>query len=425
MKRISIKSLARIEGHGGITVRTEGKKVKDVKVQIYEGPRLIEELVVGKSPEDVLNVVPRICGICSLSHRYAALRGLERALSIEVPLRTKLTRELMLLAEIIQSHSLHIFFLSLPDFLGRASVMDMVDSYGKEIKCALAIKGFGYWVIETVSARMIHGENPILGGFGAHPSKKALIGIKKKAENLISDAERAVELFASFKYPSYVERDTTLMALNPPGGKYGFVGDSLLISTGEERSVEEYKEVIQERVVPYSFAKRSRHNEKPFTVGAIARMNLLGKRLTGEAAKHFEKLYSKRWMKNPFFNNLAQAIEILHCIEAIPELVDKIMELEEPVVKKPSKDSGTGTGAIEAPRGTLYHSYSINGGSITSCDIVTPTGQNLDDIEEYLKTATENLLSKGTDDDLELKLEMVVRAFDPCISCSAHLVRVI
>jgi len=139
MKRISIKSLARVEGHGGITVRTEGKKVKDVKVQIYEGPRLIEELVVGKSPEDVLNVVPRICGICSLSHRYAALRGLERALSIEAPLRTKLTRELMLLAEIIQSHSLHIFFLSLPDFLGRASVMDMVDNYGEEIKSALAI----------------------------------------------------------------------------------------------------------------------------------------------------------------------------------------------------------------------------------------------------------------------------------------------
>ena len=425
MKRISIESLARVEGHAGITVRTEGKKVKDVEVQIYEGPRLIEELVVGKSPEDVLNIVPRICGICSVSHRYAALRGLEKALRIEVPLRTKLTRELMLLAEIIQSHSLHIFFLSLPDFLGRASVMDMVDNHGEEMKRGLVLKGFGYWVMETVSARMIHGENPILGGFGAHPTKKSLIGIKKKAENLISDAERAVELFASFKYPSYPERDTTLMALNPPDGKYGFVADSLLISTGEERSVEEHNEVIQERVVPYSFAKRSRHNEKPFTVGAIARMNLLGKRLEGKAAKHFKKLYSKRWMKNPFFNNLAQAIEILHCIETIPELVDKIMELEEPVVKKPSRNSGTGTGAVEAPRGTLYHSYSIKGGSITSCDIVTPTGQSLDDIEEYLKTATENLLSKRTEDNLELKLEMVVRAFDPCISCSAHVVRVI
>ena len=450
MRHISVESLSRVEGHGGITVKIDGKKVKDVKVQIYEGPRLIEELVVGMSPEDVLNIVPRICGLCSLSHRYAALRALEKALSIEVPLRTRLTRYLMLVGEIIQSHSLHLFFLSLPDFLGLSSAMDMVDNYGEEVKSGFALKGFGYWVMQTISARMIHGENPILGGFGAHPAQKALIEIKERAQKLISDAEKAVELFASFDYPSWVEHDTTFMALNPPDGKYSFLGDSVLISApasqtqaarhkhgppqtrraggqagrGEERPVEEYNQIIEERVVPYSFAKRSRHSGNPFTVGATARMNLLGRRLTGQPAEYFKKLYSKRWMKNPLFNNLAQAIEVLHCLETIPGLVDEITELEEPEIVQPSKSHGTGVGAVEAPRGTLYHRYSIADGTITECDIATPTAQNLDDIERYLKIATENLLSKGTEDNLEPKLEMVVRAFDPCISCSAHLVTV-
>ncbi|MCK4307681.1 Ni/Fe hydrogenase subunit alpha [candidate division WOR-3 bacterium] len=426
MRRISIKSLARVEGHGGITVTIDGKKVKDVRINIYEGPRLIEELVVGKSPEDVLNIVPRICGICNLSHRYAALRGLEKALDMKLPLRTKLTRDLMLLGEIIQSHSLHIFFLSLPDFLGYSSAMDMVDNFGEEVKRGIALKSFGYRIMELISARMIHGENPILGGFGAHPSKSALIEIKDRANNLMSDAEKTVELMASFDYPSYAECETIFMALNPLDGKYGFVGDSILISTGEERNVEEYKKVIQERVVPYSFAKRSRYNGEPFTVGALARMNLFGERLTGKAGKCFKKLYSTRWLKNPFFNNLAQAIEVLYSLETISRLVDSIMKLREPMIEKPSNtlSSGIGTGAIEAPRGILYHHYSIKDGLIADCDIATPTAQNLDDIERYLRIAVNNLLSAGIENNLELKLEMLVRAYDPCISCSAHSIKI-
>jgi len=199
-------------------------------------------------------------------------------LNIEVPLRTRLTRDLMLIGEIIQSHSLHIFFLSLPDFLGYSSAMDMVDNDGEEVKRGFALKGFGYRLMEIISARIINGENPIQGGFGAHPAQKPLVEIKESAEKLVSDAEKIVELFASFDNLSYVEYDTTFTALNPPDGKYGFVSNSRLISTDEERSVEEYKEVIQERVVPYSFVKRSRYNGESFISGAIARINLLGER---------------------------------------------------------------------------------------------------------------------------------------------------
>jgi len=202
------------------------------------------------------------------------------------------------------------------------------------------------------------------------------------------------------------------------------VGDVVLISTGEERSIEEYRELTQERVVPHSFAKRSRYNGRSFTVGALGRMILVGERLTGRAGEYFRKLFNQRWKKNPLFNNLAQAIEILYCLENIPELVDEIARLEDPPIANPLRTDGEATGAVEAPRGILYHHYKIEKGLISGADIVTPTAQNLDDIEKYIGIAAEKLTSQGEGSNLELGLEMVARAYDPCISCSTHLVKV-
>ena len=118
MKTISVDHLARIEGNGGISATIDGKVVTDVKLSIYEGPRLIERLTIGKTPEEVVSVVPRICAICSISHKYAALRTMENALSIKVPTMVSLLRELMHLGELIESHSLHIYCLALPDYVG-------------------------------------------------------------------------------------------------------------------------------------------------------------------------------------------------------------------------------------------------------------------------------------------------------------------
>ena len=420
MKTITIDSLARVEGHGGITVEVEDGRVRGVRVNIHEGPRLIEALVVGKTPEEDLNIVPRICAICTLSHKYAALRGLEKALGIEAPWKAKLTRDLMLLGEIMESHSLHVFLLSLPDFLGYPSAIAMSDRYAEEVKRGLELKQFAHRVMEITSARMIHGENPIIGGFGRYPTDAELSGIKESAQELVGEAERGIELLASLDYPSFMEEETVFMALNPPDDHYGFVGDGVLISTGEERSVEEYRELTQERVVPHSFAKRSRYNGRSFTVGALGRMILVGERLTGRAGEYFSRFFNQRWKKNPLFNNLAQAIEILYCLENIPELVDEIVKLEDPPIANPSRTDGEATGAVEAPRGTLYHHYKIEDGLISEADIVTPTAQNLDDIEKYIGIAAEKLISQGEGSNLELGLEMVARAYDPCISCSTH-----
>lgn len=423
MAELVIGPLSRVEGHGGITVRIKDHQVRGVRVNIYEGPRLIETLLNQKTPEEALNIVCRICAICSVSHRYAALRGLEKALGIEPAQKVVLLRELMHLGELIESNALHLFVLALPDFLGYPSAVAMVDKYRDEVLSGLELKKFGNRVTELISGRVIHGENPILGGFGRYPTAEELDSLKEEAVALIPNAEAGVELLRSFRYPTFMEGGMAFMALRPLGDRYGFVGDKVLISTGEERDVEEYRGLTQERVVAHSFAKRSRYRGRPFFVGALARMNLLGERLDGRAAECFRRCYNLAWIRNPIYNNLAQAIEILHCLEEIPVLIEEIERLEDPARAGPTRAEGVGTGAVEAPRGILYHHYELSQGLISSADIVTPTAQNLDNLEHHIRVGAANLLTQG-DEELELKLGMVARAYDPCISCSAHLVRI-
>ncbi|MBN1755853.1 Ni/Fe hydrogenase subunit alpha [bacterium] len=425
MKKKIIKTISRVEGHGGISVTFEGKKVKEVRVNIYEGPRLIEQLVLGKAPGEIINIVPRICGICSLSHKLAAINALENALDIKVPMRTKLTRELMLIGEILQSNALHVFYLSLPDFLGYPSVVEMIADYPGEVEAGMTLKGFGYQMNRLLSGRPVHGENPVLGGFGKHPSNKDLLDLKNSAAKLMPLAEKAAGLFGIFDYPAYLDQDTTFIALNPDDGKYGFAGNSIRISNGDEFPVPEYKSVVNERVVPYSFAKRASYLGKPFSVGALARINLFGERLTGKAGQYFSDYYNKRWKKNPLYFCFAQALEIIFCLENIPLLVDRIVGLKVPDVVIPKRQNGIGTGAVEAPRGALYHHYELKDGLASDCDISTPTAQNLDDIERYLFKAADHLIGEPNEKKLEFKLEMIARAFDPCISCSAHMIKII
>jgi sulfhydrogenase subunit alpha len=421
---IVIEPLARVEGHGGIKVEIQGNKISNVEVRILEGPRLFETLVVGKTPEEDLSIVPRICAICNLSHKYAALRGLEKALAVEIPPETQTYRQLMHHGEMIESHSLHLYFLALPDFLGYDNAVAMADKYGGTVNKALQMKAFGNKIMRLMGGRMIHGENPILGGFGRLPSKEELAELKDEALELLPFAMETIDLMSQLEIPDHMERETQFLCCKPPHEEYDYYGDVLITSDGKEHPAEKYKNVIKERVVSHSFAKRGSYKEKPFTVGAIARVNLLGERLKGKARRAYEKLYSERWLRNPLYNNHAQAIEQVFSLEGVIEAVNKLLVSDTPEIAKPAQETGAGVGAVEAPRGTLIHSYKIKAGKTTSADFITPTAMFLDDIEEFIRASGEHLLAKKKMDNVELQFEMIARAFDPCISCSAHLVTV-
>jgi sulfhydrogenase subunit alpha len=325
----------------------------------------------------------------------------------------------------MQSNVLHVFFLSLPDLLGYPNAIAMATDHKDAVLSAMKMKGLANKIMEIGSGRFIHGENPVIGGFGRYPTNEELTQLKKASQELIPAAEEAMELIAGIEIPTYLERDTFYMCLNPPGSEYGLVSDTVVVSDGKEFPVENYQQLTNERVVSHSFAKRSKYNGKPFTVGALARINLIGDRLKGVAKKHYDKHYDERWKRNAMFNIHAQMLENLYCLQAVSATVDEIMESETPAegIAKRRRTTGTGAGAVEAPRGVLYHHYEIENGLIKRSNIITPTAQNLDDIEETLRNAARGLLEKSEPEEMKAKLEMVVRAFDPCISCSVHLVR--
>ena len=425
MKKVIVDHLARVEGDGGIYVELDGDKLKKVQVNIFEGPRLIEALAIGKLPEEVISFTPRICAICTVSHKNAAVRAFERTLKFNENEKTYFTRELMHLGEMIESHSLHVFALALPDYLGYPNVIAMIDKYEDVVKQALALKKFGNKIMQIINGKHIHGENAIAGGFGKFPSKSELLDIKKEAKQSLPFILAATDIVGELEIPDHLEEETVFVCCNPSDNKFGFWGDELIFSDETILPSNKYKENLIERVVPHSFAKRSLYKGKPFTVGALARLNCIGTRLKGEAEKYFIKYKNDRWLKNPLFNNLAQAIEIIYCLERIPELIDILLKLPDPELEKPAREKGRGVGTVEAPRGLLVHDYSCEAGYVTDANIITPTAYNLDDIEKYIGNAAIILNKQGKNENqIAFELEKIARAYDPCISCATHIVRV-
>lgn len=425
MRKITIDHLARVEGNGGLSATIDGKLVTDVKFNIFEGPRLIERLTVGRTPEEDVSITPRICAICTLSHKNAVLRAMENALSVNVSRKVNLMRELMHMGEMIESHSLHIYYLALPDYVGFPNAIAMASKFAFEVKIALEMKEFGNHIMKVLSGRYIHGENPVIGGFGKFPSHEELIWIKNRAIQFMPFVYKTVGLFCELEYPDSPEDDTMYACCEPGDDSYGFWGDEILLSTGDKFFRDDYKKLTNEFVVSHSYAKRSRYEGKPYSVGALARINNLGERLQGEAGERYNKYYSQRWKRNPLFHNAAQALEILYCYERIPLLVDELLKIpEDPLLVKYTASEGKGTGLVEAPRGLLIHHYEIKSGIVDHVDIITPTAQNAEDIERYCHIAAQKLLDEGKEDEIRDRMDLVVRAFDPCISCSAHLAKV-
>lgn len=422
MKKISIEPLARIEGHGGIEVEFLDGKVKKVTVDVYEGARLIEQLVLGKTPEEDVSIVSRICAICFVSHRLSAIKGLEKCLGIKPSLKVELLRRLAHFGEMIESHSLHYYLLALPDLAGFPDAISMINKFPEDVSAALEIKKFGNRIMEIIAGRRIHGENMNIG-FGKIPDDNELDWIKEKSTEYIALIESGLELWGKLNIPDYMEEESNFACLLPTEG-FGFWGDEIIISDGEKFDIEDYKKLTNERVVEHSFAKRCRYKGKPYIVGSIARIINLGEKIDTPLAKSFyEKYYDEnKWKKNPIYNNVAQAIELLFCLEKIPELIDDIKKAKYEEMK-PKRDTGEGTGSFEAPRGLLIHHYRLENGLVVEADFIAPTTQNLDSMEKYIFNAAKNLTEKEIK-EIELPLEIIARAFDPCISCSAHLVKI-
>lgn len=425
---IRIEHLARVEGHGGVTVLLEDGAVSGVRFDVFEGARLVETLVRGRSYEDVSQILSRICAICSVAHALTSIKATERAFGVEVSPQTNLLRDLLFRGENIESHALHLFFLALPDYLGYPSAVALAKDYPDAVKIALRLKQLGNTIQEVIGGRAVHPVNAVIGGFGRVPAEDQLIALREALLAGIADCRTAVDLLATLPPADFCHTGTVFAALDSQGGYGYFHGEEVTIVTNGARTQlagEDYLSFTNERAVPHSHAKHSSFNGRPYMVGALARLTAHHEKLDGEAHEVMRKLGLALPSDDPMDNNKAQAVELSAdlrlALETVEQLLAKGAVDEAPAAFRPR--AGAGTAVTEAPRGILIHSYRYDEeGRIAAADVITPTALNAASVEDHLRCSVEQAGTRETA-ELQRRLEMIVRAYDPCISCSVHLVR--
>lgn len=417
MKDLLDKYICRIEGHGYLKLSYEHAKVQLV---VDEGERLFEKLLIGRPYSDAPFITARICGVCPTAHTLASINALENAFGVNVNKDIETLRKVLLAGQIIQSHALHIFFLAAPDYIGLDNALELADKKPEVFKIALALKEIGDDIVRTIGGRQVHPVTPQVGGFTKKFDKKTLQDLKKRVEGNMHFALEALDLVGKFKYPNF-ECVTQNFALTN-WGTYAFLNGKITSNKGLKTDVQNYELNIKEKVLEYSSAKHATYNKESFMVGSLSRVNLQADKLNPKAKKavhHFKEISFPS--SNPYHINLAQAVETVHFMEEVVQCLDTLVNGRALILKSPYKvKAASAAGAIEAPRGTLYHYYEIDAkGIIKDCDIITPTVQNLEDIEKSAEYILENTKDLPEDERYHL-LEMLVRAYDPCITCSVH-----
>ncbi|RMG60064.1 MAG: Ni/Fe hydrogenase subunit alpha [Deltaproteobacteria bacterium] len=425
MGKMTIGHLARVEGHGGITVHIDGEKVTRVDMDVYEGSRLYEALLVGKRYSEVASITSRVCGICSAGHALCATFAVEDAFGVPVPPTAKILRDLLIHGENIESHALHFFFLALPDFFGKKSVLHLQGDAPELVSAGVSLKKLGNRIQEIVGGRPVHPVNLCPGGLVSPPSPGELRELLSQMENHLDNVDLITSEVEKVKVPELLSREATFVALTSDEPDYPFTGEKIKTSAGEEYPLGEFRRICHERVVRHSTAKQSLYSGKPFMVGALARIVINGEKLGGKAREVRERLLPPDPSRTPLHNNNAQFVELVHSLEESARLIRVLLDSDTSEVRSGDviPREGSGIGALEVPRGTLYHYYEFDGeGKVRDAEIITPTAQNLANIESDLTICAENA---PLENRLEVvrRLEMVARAYDPCISCSVHIIR--
>jgi len=418
---IKINHLTRVEGHGNIRIRIKNGQVKEASWDVVETPRFFEAILVGKHFENAPYICGRICGICSIGHTLASIRAVEQAFGIVPSGQTERLRLLLKHMETLQSHILHLYFLVAPDFLGAESVLELIKPHGDEVQRAARLKLLANDGADLIGGRRIHPTRTVVGGFTMMPDRVKLATLRQRLLVAIPDLKKAAELFGSFVIPDF-NRETEFVSLKAKGC-YPFIGGQLISSDGVVKKEEEYLAMTNEFMVDHSTSKWSRLSRPSMAVGALARVNNNFAVLRPLAVDIAGRLGLQPICHNPYMNNIAQLVECAHVVQDSIDLIDELLgsdwqEARQPVTTK----AGAGTGAVEVPRGILYHWYRFDeNGRITKADCVIPTSQNNANIQYDIVALANELAGEGKEDhEIRHLAEMLVRAYDPCISCSVH-----
>ncbi len=423
---ITIENITKIEGSAGLDVTIENGKVTDVKFKIQDSRRFYTDAVKKKPLISAPSFLSRICGTCSVAHLFATIKAIENSQGIEVTEQTKTLRRLAYDALIIRDHALHLYFFVLPDLLGLDSILDIPDDHGDLghtlLHDSFDIKQLGTDISEVVIGAAIHAPIPTIGGFLKLPDESRFPKLLERLEKIRPQVLRGIKAF--YDYGASLEQDVDYVALRNEN-KFDFLEGTLISLDGRKIPPDKFLEHFDVVVVPYSQSEGYvfSDNHGNYVLGALARINLNKDQLNPRTLENTKEFLDVFPSKNIYHNNLAQAIEILHCVDDAIEILKNIKIVDEKPIKKTLK-AGVGIGVIEAPRGTLYHKAVVDEkGIVVDYDVIVPTSQNQIAIENDLKKYFNENLDKD-EEKLKVDAESIIRAYDPCMSCATNFLKI-
>ena len=423
---ISVDHVARVEGHGNVHVVIEDGVVKDVKMEIVEPARMFESMVKGRSYKEASYISSRICGICSASHVITDLKAVEQAFGIEVSQRTSMVRELLVYGSYLQNHAAHLFVFATPDFINEASIFPLAKSNPDLFAKALELKGLGNRLCTAVGGRSIHPITAVAGGFTHEIGAAEYLAFADEMEAMVPFAQDVVDLFAGFRICDFQTQGDMLALVQPDyypvqsSDTLRFLGDGV-----EDFATADAFDHISEYQVDHSgafFAKRA-SNGKPYMTAALARINASWDHLGKTAKIASAKAGLRPPALNPMLNNVAQAVELVDALERCARICRELAKGEGSCVPAPMRPkAGVGVGVTEAPRGVVVHKLEFDDrGCVVKASITTPTAQNLANLECDIRLLAGMLAESGTSERIiRAEVEKLIRAYDPCISCSVH-----
>ncbi len=418
-QRYEVAGLTRVEGEGSLRLVVSDGEVVEARLGIFEAPRYFERIVLGRTPDEVLDIVARICGICPVAYQMSAVHAFEDAAGVSVDAGTRLLRRLLYCGEWIESHALHVYFLHAPDFMGYASAIELARDHRVLVERALALKKVGNRLVTVVGGRPIHPVSVRVGGFHHVPARSSLTVLRPDLVAALAIAEETVRVVARLVSPPF-EREPRLVSLRHPT-EYPMNEGRIVSSDGLDLAPGDWEAAFEEDQVGWSNALHARtHAGEVYLVGPAARVTLAGDQLHPRAAAALAATGQAELIRrDPFRSIVARAVELVHATALAIDLIDDYRPPDrpfEPWVPGP----GVAAWATEAPRGLLFHRYELDErGFVSSARIVPPTSQNQAAIEADLSGFAPSVLSLPHD-AATLRFEQLIRSYDPCISCATH-----
>jgi coenzyme F420-reducing hydrogenase alpha subunit len=421
-RTIRVDTLARVEGEGALDIKMSGDRVTDVKLRIYEPPRMFEALLRGRHFSEVPDIVARICGICPIAYQMSSVHAIERAFEVAIDPNVRMLRRLFYCGEWIESHALHVYMLHAPDFLGYQDVIALAKDHPHVVERALRLKKIGNELMILLGGREIHPVSVAVGGFYKAPRKQQLEVLVPELEWALAASLKTLQYSATLEFPQF-EQDYEFVALHHPD-EYALNEGRIVSSRGLDIDASEYEDHFVESHVKHSNALHSSIKGRgSYLVGPMARFNLNYAQLPSVTRLAAEQAGLKPPVKNPFRSIMVRAVELMFACEEALRIIREYQEPSAPRAEVTAKAS-VGTAATEAPRGVLFHRYTFDErGLVVNAKIVPPTSQNQrrieDDLREYAAC-----LSGWPLDEATWKCEQAVRNYDPCISCATHFLKV-